>query len=80
MRELTEKELKELEERFDSYHLEKQDLIINGKIISKMGELKKYATSLKFLKEIEDDMSDNDFDYIYKWLVLKLRRENKPLK
>ena len=36
-----------------------------------MGELRKYATSTKNIRKMEPYLSDDDFSYIFNWILRK---------
>lgn len=67
---VSDEKLKEQELEIDEYGLE-IPIKIKNKIIRTMGELRKYATSTKNIRKMEPYLSDDDFSYIFNWILDK---------
>ena len=67
---LSDEKLKEQELEIDEYGLE-IPIKIKNKIIRTIGELRKYATSTKNIRKMEPYLSDDDFSYIFNWILRK---------
>lgn len=67
---VSDETLKEQELEIDELGLE-IPIKIKGKIIKTFGELRKYATSTKNIRKMEPYLSDNDFSYIFNWILRK---------
>ena len=66
----SDESLKQHELEIDEYGLE-TPIKIKGKIIKTFGELRKYATSTRNIRKMEPYLSDNDFSYIFNWILRK---------
>lgn len=67
---VSDEKIKEQELEIDESGLE-IPIKIKGNIIRTFGELRKYATSTKNIRKMEPYLSDNDFSYIFNWILDK---------
>jgi len=67
---VSDESLKQQELEIDECGLE-TPIKIKGKIIKTFGELREYATSTKNIRKMEPYLSDNDFSYIFNWILRK---------
>jgi len=67
---VSDEKIKEQELEIDESGLE-IPIKIKGNIIKTFGELRKYATSTKNIRKMEPYLSDNDFSYIFNWILRK---------
>ena len=67
---VSDEKIKEQELEIDESGLE-IPIKIKGNIIKTFGELRKYATSTKNIRKMEPYLSDNDFSYIFNWILDK---------
>ncbi len=67
---VSDEKLKEQELEIDDYGLE-IPIKIKKKVIKTFGELRKYAISTKNVRKMEPFLSDNDFSYIFNWILNK---------
>ena len=68
---ISDEDLRRDEERMDSLNLE-QYVKINGKMITTIGEIKKYLKKIKDIEKLMDHLEESDYEYLYKWLQFKL--------
>lgn len=68
---ISDEKCREAEERMDSLNLE-QYVKINGKMITTIGEIKKYLKKIKDIEKLMDHLEESDYEYLYKWLQFKL--------
>lgn len=67
---VSDEKIKEQELEIDELGLE-IPIKIKDKVIKTFGELRKYATSTKNIRKMEPYLSDNDFSYIFNWILDK---------
>lgn len=67
---LTEEEIKEQEDEMDTFEL-KQKVQIKGITIKTIGDLRPYIKSTKIARKFEDFLHEDDFEYIYNWILRK---------
>ena len=67
---VSDETLKQQELEIDELGLE-TPIKIKGKIIKTFGELRIYATSTRNIRKMEPYLSDNDFSYIFNWILRK---------
>ena len=67
---LTEQELKAEEEEIDGFGL-KQKVKVKDVILKTMGDLRPFIKSTKIARKFENFLHEDDFDYIYNWILHK---------
>jgi hypothetical protein len=73
---LTEEEIKEQEDEMDTFEL-KQKVQIKGITIKTIGDLRPYIKSTKIARKFEDFLHEDDFEYIYNWILRKEFKNSK---
>ena len=73
---LTEEELKAEDDELDSYDLIQQ-IQIKGVTIKTMGELRPYIKSTIIARKFENFLHEDDFEYIYNWILFKEIKKSK---